>query len=100
MGLYLQSSYDWVESLVNIILNFPLKKYGAVAYTDYAVDGATLAITAGTIVTATSSFIRQSITGFSQELQQVISYNYGSGKKDRVKKAIRFGILVSPSFFR
>ena len=74
-----------MESLVNIILNFPLKKY--VAYTDYAVDGATLAITAGTIVTATLSFIRQSITGFSQELQPVISYNYGAGKKDGVKKA-------------
>ena len=50
------------ESIVNIVLNHSLKKYGALALTGFSVDGATLAITVGTIVTATSSFIRQPIS--------------------------------------
>lgn len=83
------------ESVVNIILNYSLKKYGMTAYTGYALDGATLAITAGTIVTTTSSFIRLPVNGFSQGLQPVISYNYGAGKHDRVRQAIRFSMLVT-----
>lgn len=83
------------ESIVNIILNYSMKKYGASVFTGYALDGATLAITAGTIVTTTSSFIRLPINGFSQGLQPVISYNYGAKKHDRVQQAVRFAILVT-----
>lgn len=83
------------ESIVNIILNNSLKKYGALALKGFSVDGATLALTVGTIVTATSSFIRQPINGFSQGLQPVISYNYGADRHDRVKDAIRFAIIVT-----
>ena len=86
------------ESLVNIILNGSLKKYGALALTGYAVDGATLAMSAGTIITSTSSFIRLPINGFSQGLQPVISYNYGGGRTDRVNAAIRFAIIVTTAY--
>lgn len=83
------------ESLINILLNASLRKYGAAALNGYGVDGATLAISVGTIVTATSSFIRQPINGFCQGVQPVISYNYGAGKQERVRSAIRFSILVT-----
>lgn len=86
------------ESLVNIVLNYSLKKYGALALTGYVVDGATLAMSAATIITSTSSFIRLPINGFSQGLQPVISYNYGAGRADRVKRAIRFAIIVTTSY--
>lgn len=83
------------ESLVNIILNHSLRKYGATALSGYAIDGATLAISVGTIVTATSSFIRQPVNGFCQGLQPVISYNYGAGKHDRVRQAIACSIFIT-----
>ena len=86
------------ESLVNIVLNYSLKKYGALALTGYVVDGATLAMSAATIITSTSSFIRLPINGFSQGLQPVISYNYGGGRKDHVKRAIRFAIIITTSY--
>ena len=86
------------ESLVNIILNYSLKKYGALALTGYTVDGATLAMSAATIITSTSSFIRLPINGFSQGLQPVISYNYGAGRADRVKQAIRFAIIITTAY--
>lgn len=86
------------ESLVNIILNNSLRKYGAAALAGYAIDGATLAISVGTIVTATSSLIRQPINGFCQGLQPVISYNYGAGKHERVREAIRFSIFITTAY--
>lgn len=86
------------ESIVNILLNFSLKKYGAAALAGYAVDGATLAISVGTIVTATSSFIRQPINGFCQGLQPVISYNYGAGKKERVHQAVVCSIVITTAY--
>ncbi|WP_161797492.1 MULTISPECIES: MATE family efflux transporter [Clostridia] len=83
------------ESLVNIILNHSLRKYGAAALSGFAIDGATLAISVGTIVTATSSFIRQPVNGFCQGLQPVISYNYGAGRQDRVRQAITCSIVIT-----
>lgn len=83
------------ESLVNILLNYSLRKYGAAALNGYSIDGATLAISAGTIVTATSSFIRQPVNGFCQGLQPVISYNYGAGKHNRVRQAIVCSIVIT-----
>lgn len=83
------------ESLINILLNASLRRYGAEALNGYGVDGATLAISVGTIVTATSSFIRQPVNGFCQGVQPVISYNYGAGRQDRVRRAIHFSILVT-----
>lgn len=76
-----------VESLVTIVLNFVLKKYGAAALTGYPIDGATLAISVSAIITMASSFILMPINGFTQGIQPIISYNYGAGRNDRVKKA-------------
>lgn len=83
------------ESFINIILNYSLKRYGAEALTGYSMDGATLAISVGTIVTTTSSFIRQPINGFSQGIQPVISFNYGAKRYDRVKETVNFSIFVT-----
>lgn len=46
-----------VESLVTIVLNFVLKKYGAAALAGYPIDGATLAISVSAIITMASSLL-------------------------------------------
>lgn len=83
-----------VESVVNIVLNFALKTYGAIALVGYATDGATLAISAGTIITTAASLILLPINGFTQGAQPVISYNYGAGRYDRVGQAIRASCTI------
>lgn len=87
-----------LESVVTIILNMVLKRYGALALTGYSTDGATLAITISSIVTMTSSLITMPITGFTQGIQPIISYNYGAGKQDRVKKTIQFSVIICTAF--
>ena len=82
------------ESVVTIALNYALKKYGALSLVGYATDGATLAISVSTIITMASSFITLPINGFTQGLQPVISYNYGAGRQDRVKQAIRASCVI------
>lgn len=83
-----------VESLVNIALNFVLKTYGAIALVGYSTDGATLAISAGTIITTAAALILLPINGFTQGAQPVISYNYGAGRNDRVIQAIRASCTI------
>ena len=87
-----------IESVVTIVLNFVLKKYGAAALTGFATDGATLAISVSTIITMASSFILLPINGFTQGVQPVISYNYGAGRNDRVKKAIHASCIICTTY--
>ncbi len=87
-----------VESLVTIILNYVLKKYGAEALSGYLTDGSTLAISVSTIITMASSFILMPINGFTQGLQPVISFNYGAGNEGRVKKAIRVSCVICTAY--
>lgn len=83
-----------VESIVTIVLNLVLKKYGADALTGYSTDGSTLAISVSTIITMASSFILMPINGFTQGIQPVISYNYGAGRNDRVKRTIAVSCII------
>jgi Na+-driven multidrug efflux pump len=87
-----------MESLVTIVLNFVLKRYGAAEFAGFETDGATLAISVGAIVTMASSFILMPIGGFAQGLQPVIGYNFGAGRHDRVKKAIVFAAAVCTGY--
>ena len=73
------------ESILSISFTTSLSKYGG-----------DLAVGAMTIITSINMLVTMPLQGFSQGGQPIISYNYGAGKSDRVKKAFltQFGICV------
>lgn len=66
------------ESILNISFNSSLSRYGG----DVAVGAMTIISSCGQLVTLP-------IQGICQGGQPIMSYNYGAGNKDRVKKAFR-----------
>lgn len=50
------------------------------------------AVAAMAIVTKVFMFINSAIIGFGQGFQPVVGYNYGAGKLDRVKQAVKFSM--------
>ena len=70
------------ESLVSISFNSSLLKYGG-----------TPAVGAMTICSSVMQLVWLPIQGLSQGAQPIISYNFGAGNFDRVKKAFRLLIL-------
>jgi putative MATE family efflux protein len=50
------------------------------------------AVAAMAIVTKVFMFINSAIIGFGQGFQPVVGYNYGAGKLDRVKEAVKFSM--------
>ena len=73
------------ESLLSMSFTSSLAKYGG-----------DLAVGAMTILTSCSQLITMPMSGICQGGQPLISYNFGAGNKDRVKKAfgLQFGICV------
>lgn len=72
---------QFTESVISICFNVSLKKYGG-----------TIAVGAMTILSSVMQFAMLPLQGMTQGAQPVVSYNYGAGKKERVKKA--FSILL------
>lgn len=68
------------ESLVQIVFNTSLSKYGGDAY-----------VGAMVIMLSVIQFTNMLIMGFAQGAQPIIGYNYGAGDYGRVKQAIKFG---------
>ncbi|WP_343210284.1 MATE family efflux transporter [Anaerolentibacter hominis] len=64
------------ESLLAVCFNTSLLKYGS-----------DLAVGSMTILTSVMQFAMLPLLGMTQGAQPIISYNYGAGKADRVKKA-------------
>lgn len=77
------------ESLISIVMNRGLQDYGGDLY-----------VGSLTIMQSLMQFISAPIAGFTQGVQPIISYNYGAGRFDRVKKAYRamIGIVVGYGF--
>lgn len=73
------------ESLLSISFSTSLSRYGG-----------DLAVGAMTIITSVSQLVTMPMQGICQGGQPIISYNYGAGNKDRVKKAfyLELGICV------
>lgn len=73
------------ESLLSISFNSSLSRYGG-----------DLAVGAMTILTSVSQLVTMPMQGICQGGQPIISFNYGAGNKDRVKKAfyLEFGICT------
>ena len=72
------------ESLISIVLNRGLQMYGGDLY-----------VGSLTIMQSVLQLFSAPLTGFTQGVQPIISYNYGAGKFDRVKKLYRSMIAVS-----
>lgn len=74
------------ESLLSISFTSSLSRYGG-----------DLAVGAMTIITSVSQLVSMPLQGICQGGQPIISFNFGAGKKDRVKKTFftQFGVCVS-----
>lgn len=70
------------ESLIGFILNGSLAKYGDIY------------VSALTIMQSAMQFISVPITGFAQGSNPIISYNYGHGNVERIKKGFKINLYV------
>lgn len=77
------------ESLLSVSFTSSLSRYGG-----------DLAVGAMTILTSVSQLVLMPLQGICQGGQPLISYNYGAGKRDRVKKAFftQFKVCVVFAF--
>lgn len=71
------------ESLISIVLNSGLQKYGGDIY-----------VGSLTIMQSVMQMYSAPLGGFTQGVQPIISYNFGAGNFDRVKKLYRSMIAV------
>jgi len=74
------------ESLLSISFTSSLSRYGG-----------DLAVGAMTIITSVSQLVMMPMQGICQGGQPIISYNFGAGNRDRVKKAffLQFAVCVT-----
>lgn len=66
------------ESLISVVLNSGLQRYGGDLY-----------VGSFTIMQSVMQMLTAPLGGFTQGVQPIISYNFGAGNFDRVKKAYR-----------
>ncbi|MDO4332743.1 MAG: MATE family efflux transporter [Eubacteriales bacterium] len=78
------------ESLISVVLNRGLQMYGGDLY-----------VGSLTIMQSVLQLFSAPLAGFTQGVQPIISYNFGAGKFDRVKKTYRsmIGVSFLISFF-
>ena len=69
-------------SVSSVLLNVAAANYG---------DAAVAAVT---IANKVYLFVRQAVMGLGQGFMPVAGYNYGAGRRDRVRSAFRFTVLV------
>ena len=78
---------QFTESILSICFNTSLLKYGG-----------DMAVGAMTIMTSVMQFSMLPLQGLTQGAQPIISFNYGAGNIDRVKKAFRLLLVSALSF--
>ena len=71
------------ESMISVCFNSSLLRYGG-----------DVAVGAMTVITSVSQLASMPVSGVCQGGQPVMSFNFGAGKKERVKEAFRFQLLV------
>lgn len=72
------------ESLVSVVLSSGLQKYGGDIY-----------VGSLTILQSIMQLINVPISGFTQGVQPILSYNYGAGNMSRVKEAYKRIIVIT-----
>lgn len=75
------------ESAINIAFNMSLSRFGG-----------DVAVGAMTILCSIAQLQFMPVQGLSQGAQPIMSYNYGAGNTDRVKKAIRLLLVISVGY--
>lgn len=75
------------ESLISVVMSSGLQKYGGDLY-----------VGSLTILQSIMQLINIPIQGFTQGVQPVLSYNFGAGNLERVKKVYRRIILMTTAF--
>ncbi len=75
------------ESIISMVMNGGLMKYGGDLY-----------VGALTVMQSVMQFIGVPISGFTQGVSPIISYNYGAGKPDRVRKTFWVMLLLLFSY--
>ena len=75
------------ESIISVCFNSSLLKYGG-----------DVAVGAMTILTSVMQFALLPMQGVGQGAQPILSFNYGSGDADRVKKTYKLLLIVSCSY--
>ena len=84
--------------VVQIIMNQSLKHYGS-----HSIYGENIPIACAGIITKVNMIFMSFVIGLSQGLQPIASFNYGAGKKGRVKeayiKAISVGAVLAAIAF-
>ncbi len=75
-----------VMGLATMALNFNARLYGDAAVAALAIVGKVFMV------------INSVIIGFGQGFQPVLGFNYGAGRQDRVKDALKFSIKVGTAF--
>ena len=75
------------ESLLSMSFTSSLAKYGG-----------DLAVGAMTIITSVSQLVTMPLQGISQGGQPIMSYNFGAGQGDRVRKTFRLMLVICVSY--
>ena len=75
--------------VVQIIMNQSLKHYGS-----HSIYGENIPIACAGIITKVNMIFMSFVIGLSQGLQPIASFNYGAGKKGRVKEAYITAISI------
>lgn len=75
------------ESILNICFNVSLQKYGG-----------DIAVGSMTILSSIMSLSIMPLQGLSQGVQPIVSYNYGAGRIDRIKEAVKLQMIISVAF--
>ena len=74
----------FTESILSVCFNYSLLKYGG-----------DIAVGAMTILSSVMQFSMLPLQGMTQGSQPIISFNYGAGSADRVKKTFKILFLIS-----
>ena len=75
------------ESLLSMSFTSSLAKYGG-----------DLAVGAMTIITSVSQLVTMPLTGICQGAQPIISFNFGAGNADRVRKTFRLELIICGTY--
>lgn len=75
------------NSLVQIVCNNQLQSYGGDLYVGIL-----------TVINSVREMASLPVSGISSGAQPVMGYNYGAGKKDRVKESIRFTAILGTAY--
>lgn len=83
-------------SLVAVFINLQLKHYGDLDYagivSGQTAAGGDLAIGAFGIINSISGFLVMVVFGFTQGMQPIAGYNYGAGKRKRVREVLYLAV--------